>query len=136
MPKLVTLYALSEAEQSIEQGSGRAANEQMQIPSEIVLAADISCTCVRQKKKTSVLCATQKQAEMYDEFIWQYPAEDFIPHNLFGEGPDIGTPLEIIWDAVYQNMTSLRNRSVVINLSHRCINDFARIQHIIEFVPM
>lgn len=132
----VTFYALSDANRMLEQTSEEQKGQQVLMPSELVMAADLSVTSVKAKQKITVLCKTQTQAEAFDEFIWQYPPQDFVPHNLYGEGPDMGTPMEIIWDDAFKTMTKLRNRAVVINLSEQFIHDHASIGQIVDFVPI
>ncbi len=49
------------------------------------------------KQRVIVLCDNQGQAEQVDELLWQLPDDRFVPHNLTGEGPASGTPVEICW---------------------------------------
>lgn len=127
MATLVTFYALSEA---------LANADEKKVASELVRAIDLCSECVSALKRLTVLCNSQEQAEAFDELVWQFPADKFIPHNLYGEGPDMGTPVEIIWHSAYQSMTKLRNTAVVINLSQQYIENITNIKHIIDFVPL
>lgn len=124
---LVTFYALNDPIKSAESKD---------IASELVKASELLIECVSKRKKVSVICTTQTQAEDFDDFIWQFPASSFIPHNLYGEGPEMGTPVEIIWHSAYLSMTKLRNTAVVINLSQHYLENASNIQHIIDFVPI
>jgi DNA polymerase-3 subunit chi len=81
------------------------------------------------------MCSTQSEAEAFDEFIWQYPADKFIPHNLYGEGPDMGTPVEILWLAAYSNMAKIRNSDMLIMLSNSHFEAHQQAKHIVDFVP-
>lgn len=127
MATLVTFYALTEA---------LANTDDKQVATEVVMAAQLCGEFVSSRKKITVLCADQTQAEAFDELIWQFPADKFIPHNLYGEGPDMGTPVEVIWLSAYQGMTKLRNTAVVINLSQYYIDNIVNIKHVIDFVPL
>jgi DNA polymerase-3 subunit chi len=100
------------------------------------MAAQLLLGSTQKRIKTTVLCATQAQAEAVDEFIWQYPPDAFIGHNLYGEGPAAGTLAEIVWQSAYASMTSLRNKALVINLSGEFIDEYAKIKHIVDFVPI
>lgn len=51
----------------------------------------------RQHRTLRVWCSDQIAAEQFDEYLWQQPVDAFIPHNLCGEGPPGGTPVEICW---------------------------------------
>jgi DNA polymerase-3 subunit chi len=127
---LVTFYALT---QPTRPTSGTDINE---IASELAMAAELLIDFVAKRKKVSVLTASQIQAEAFDELIWQFPADKFIPHNLYGEGPSMGTPVEIIWHSAFLSMLKLRNTAVVINLSQHYIENIQNINHIIDFVPV
>ena len=52
-----------------------------------------------------------------------------MPHNLLGEGPKFGTPVEISWQA------PLHPRPILINLSQKTPDFAINFQHIIDFVP-
>jgi len=58
-----------------------------------VLTADL----FRQHKKILLGVQDQDVAHVVDEWLWQFEADRFIPHNLPGEGPHYGTPVEINW---------------------------------------
>jgi len=61
------------------------------------------CTCItelwRQYKSVRVWCESKAQAERLDEMLWQQPVAAFVPHNLLGEGPAGGAPVELCWPA-------------------------------------
>lgn len=84
----------------------------------------------KSRKWVSVLSAHQKEAEAFDEALWQSPADRFIAHNLIGEGPQQGTPVEITWLG-----QTLNPRHTVINMAQEMIDTTLRIQHVIDFVP-
>lgn len=145
---LVTFYALTQTTISVDSISGESVDadiansdenvltENVELASELAMACELLMSFVGARKKVTVLCETQAQAESFDDFIWQLPANKFIPHNLYGEGPDMGTPVEIIWHSVYLSMSKLRNTAVVINLSQHYIENTNNIKHIIDFVPV
>ncbi|MFT6270383.1 MAG: DNA polymerase-3 subunit chi [Alphaproteobacteria bacterium] len=144
---LVTFYALTQATISADVGADVSPNsgventadtiaDKKELATELAMAADLLIDYVATRKKVTVLCASQTQAESFDDLIWQFPADKFIPHNLYGEGPDMGTPVEIIWHSAFLSMTKLRNTAVVINLSQQYIENTNNIKHIIDFVPV
>jgi DNA polymerase-3 subunit chi len=88
----------------------------------------------QQKQYLTLICADKAQAEAVDEYIWHQPAEYFIAHNLKGEGPVNGSPVEITWhDAIASE--PVRNKKLVINLSQAFLPQFASWQHLVDFVP-
>lgn len=83
------------------------------------------------KAKVSVLCDTQAQAEDVDEYLWQLPSKRFVPHNMHGEGPATGTPVEICWQP--QQVT---RRQVVVNVGSGMVPSPNQHRQIIDFVPL
>lgn len=122
MASLVSFFAVSDTETA-------------EHPPEHIKAAELAFENTMQRKKTTVLCATQQDAEAFDDFIWQYPSDKFIPHNLYGEGPDMGTPVEIIWLSAYAKMAKIRNTDMLIVLSNSFFEATQQAKHIVDFVP-
>lgn len=54
----------------------------------------------RDHRSVRVWCADKTQALAIDEALWQQPVDAFVPHNLVGEGPPGGAPVEICWPDV------------------------------------
>lgn len=104
-------------------------NELSITPAHFALACQLCADLYRAKQRVFVYTADQVQAEAFDQQLWQFDAERFVPHNLSGEGPSYGAAVEIGWQAPQQN------RPVLINLTEH-VPDFAhRYKQIIEFVP-
>ncbi|WP_432454501.1 DNA polymerase III subunit chi [Agarivorans sp. QJM3NY_29] len=83
----------------------------------------------RNGERSVVYCASKQHAERLDELLWQFEPEQFVPHNLNGEGPQGGAPVEITWQVPRQR------RQCLVNLTSTAV-DFARnFQHLIDFVP-
>ncbi|HCU67594.1 MAG TPA: DNA polymerase III subunit chi [Rheinheimera sp.] len=96
---------------------------------QLLLACQLCAAMYRQNLKVFVYCANQQDAEQVDEVLWQFDAHSFVPHNLVGEGPARGAPVEISW------LPPKNNRQVLINLT-AAVPAFAnRFSQIIEFVP-
>lgn len=93
-------------------------------------ACDLVAEQFRSKRRLWVYCNDQQEAEQFDELLWQRPADSFIPHNLVGEGPAGGAPIEISWKEPERV-----NRPVLVNL-HQSYPAFStRYQNVIDFVP-
>lgn len=121
----VSFYLLSDApadHQAIQ-------NELSTVPAHFALACRLCADLYRAKQRVFVYTADQKQAELFDELLWQFDAERFVPHNLSGEGPKYGAAVEISWQAPRQN------RQVLINLADSVPAFANRFSQIIEFVP-
>jgi len=83
----------------------------------------------RQQKKVFVLAKDQAQAHQFDELLWQFDPDSFVPHNLVGEGPKQGSPVEIGWQP------PRGRRQILINLTSTMPNFAGNYSHVIDFVP-
>ncbi len=72
------------------------------------LVCEIAAERWRSGKRVLIACEDEKQAYRLDEALWARPAESFVPHNLAGEGPRGGAPVEIAWPQ--KRSSSPRNR--------------------------
>ncbi|GGB05491.1 DNA polymerase III subunit chi [Agarivorans gilvus] len=93
------------------------------------IACQILAQYYQAGERILVYTSSKQHAERLDEVLWQFEPEQFVPHNLSGEGPQGGAPVEITWQAPRQR------RQCLVNLTNS-VPDFARnFQHIIDFVP-
>lgn len=109
----VTFYSLNEADSNGQQ-----------------FACELAASLFTDKVRASVWCDGKDKAVDFDELLWQQPIERFIPHNLVGEGPQKGAPIEICWQE-----SDVRQRQAVIVLSEATLSQPERYSHIIDFVP-
>ncbi|MCL1058831.1 DNA polymerase III subunit chi [Shewanella gelidimarina] len=75
-------------------------------------------------------CTDKDQAYAIDELLWQFEPQSFVPHNLKGEGPAGGAPVEIGFDRLGAN----KNRHVLINLADQVPQFAVNFGQIIDFV--
>jgi DNA polymerase-3 subunit chi len=95
-----------------------------------LVACELAAKCYRNRQKCVVMCADKSSAESFDEMLWQQPLDSFVAHNLNGEGPKGGAPVEISWLAVTSSQ-----RPVLINLADTLPADANRFRQIFDFVP-
>ncbi|EKE83684.1 DNA polymerase III subunit chi [Idiomarina xiamenensis] len=88
----------------------------------------------RQYRQINVWTASQQAAEALDEALWKLPVDAFIPHNLQGEGPANGAPVEIQWPQ--SDNRSPRRSRVLVNLSEQVPPHAQQTQVIVDFVPL
>ncbi|MFM2480290.1 DNA polymerase III subunit chi [Celerinatantimonas sp. YJH-8] len=81
------------------------------------------------KERVFVLAEDQLQAEAIDELLWQMDPDEFIAHNLVGEGPRGGAPVEIGWQP------SMNRRTTLIHLQQAVAPNLQNYQHVVDFVP-
>lgn len=83
----------------------------------------------RQNQKVFIYTDNQDGAHRIDEMLWQFEPDYFVPHNLQGEGPSYGAPVEIGFSA------PKNRRPMLINLASNMPNFASKHSHIVEFVP-
>jgi DNA polymerase-3 subunit chi len=115
----VTFYILSE-------DSGET---QQSVPAHFMQACLLAAFYYQQNRKVFIYTDNQQDAFTVDETLWQFDGDSFVPHNLLGEGPKFGTPVEISW------MPPTHPRPVLINLSLHLPDFTNNFQQIIDFVP-
>ena len=89
------------------------------------LAADF----YQQGMRVFIATMDVKTSEQIDELMWQLPPAKFIPHNLQGEGPHYGAPIEI------GHQMPQGRRQVLINLQHPMPQFAVNFSQIIDFIP-
>lgn len=107
------------------------AEDQSANHAELDKACELATTSYRARQRCLVLCADQQQAQAFDELLWQRPTDAFVPHNLTGEGPNGGAPVEITWPASQASS----GRGVLINLTDAMPENGPRFAEIHEFAP-
>ena len=71
----------------------------------------------------------EKEAHLMDELLWTYRDDSFLPHHLYGEGGEPLPPIQIGFD-----VTSPRERDILINLSKDVPSFFTQFNRVIELV--
>jgi DNA polymerase-3 subunit chi len=84
------------------------------------------------KNQHRVYIHTENQADAHtlDELLWTYRDDSFLPHNLYGDGPEPAPPIQIGF-----NVTPAKQRDILINLSNQVPAFFAQFNRILELIP-
>lgn len=98
-------------------------------PALLSSACRLAERCYLDKEKVYILATDQHQAEAVDELLFSFDPDSFVPHNLTGEGPAGGAPVEIGCEA------PKGQRSVLINLCPQAPTFAVKSRLIIDFVP-
>lgn len=85
----------------------------------------------KQGAKIYLHCDDKTHAEQFAEHLWQVPAEQFVAHNLVGEGPKYSTHIEI----GYPNVKPNWNRQLVINVADNHTTFANAFAEVVDFVP-
>ncbi|MCJ2378349.1 DNA polymerase III subunit chi [Vibrio sp. ZSDZ34] len=84
-----------------------------------------------QGAKLYLHCLDKQQAESVAEYFWQIDSQNFLAHNLVGEGPKNGTPVEIGYHGVKPSW----NRQLIINLADQDSTFANAFAQVVDFVP-
>lgn len=96
-----------------------------------VLVCELAAKYWRIGKRVLIACESLQQAERLDEALWHNSTKQFIPHNLAGEGPKKGSPIELSWPEQRGNLL----RHLLINLLPYTADFVTVFQEVIDFAP-
>jgi len=72
----------------------------------------------------------QACAHQLDELLWIYREDSFLPHNLYGDGPEPAPPIQIGF-----NIKPEKQRDILINLSSQVPEFYLQFNRVLEIVP-
>uniref|UniRef100_A0A3B0M056 DNA polymerase III subunit chi n=1 Tax=Arsenophonus endosymbiont of Trialeurodes vaporariorum TaxID=235567 RepID=A0A3B0M056_9GAMM len=107
-------------------------SSQAELESHEWLACQLAAENWRMGKRVLIACEDQIQAEKLDEILWQREPYQFVPHNLAGEGPRYGAPVELCWPTKRGSSA----RDILINLQSTFANFATAFHEVIDFVPI
>jgi len=83
------------------------------------------------KQRHRIYIHTEEEtiAHQLDEMLWTYRDDSFLPHNLYGEGPEPTPPIQI-----GINATPEQHRDVLINLGQQIPTCHTQFKRIIEII--
>ncbi len=83
----------------------------------------------QQKRRIYIHAETQKEAHDLDELLWTYRDDSFLPHNLYGEGPEPAPPIQIGFGT-----TPEKQQDILLNLSATVPVFYTQFQRVFEIV--
>lgn len=83
----------------------------------------------KNRNRVYVNAQDQAQAHTLDEMLWTYRDDSFVPHNLYGDGPELQPPIQIGFDIVPE-----KQNDVLINLHSDIPNYYRQFARVIEIV--
>ncbi|QYJ79753.1 DNA polymerase III subunit chi [Shewanella acanthi] len=94
------------------------------------LACRLAEQAFSKQQMVYIHCQDKSLAFEIDELLWQFEPSAFVPHNLKGEGPMTGSPVEIGFDRLGPN----KSRQLLINLADQVPPFAVNFGQIIDFV--
>ena len=130
MQTQVMFYLLCDEQSHAEKAQDHSTNVEASDTSSAFYHACLQAShFYRQNQRVFIYTKDQTQAEKIDELLWAFESDSFVPHNLVGEGPHQGAPVEIS----YQPPRG--RRAVLINLTDTMPTFANQFQFIVDFVP-
>jgi DNA polymerase III subunit chi len=83
------------------------------------------------KNRHRIYIHTENKADAHalDELLWTYRDDSFLPHNLYGDGPEPAPPIQIGF-----GVTPEKQRDILINLGNQVPVFFAQFSRVLELV--
>lgn len=102
---------------------------EVSIPAHFDLAARAAAKQFRAGHRVFIYVNSIDDAHLIDEQLWCFEPDSFVPHNLQGEGPKGGAPVEI------GQTPPVGRRNVLINLATTLPDFIRRFSQVYDFVP-
>lgn len=84
----------------------------------------------RNQHRVYIQTENQQEAHQLDEMLWTYRDDSFLPHNLYGDGPEPSPPIQIGF-----SVTPEKHRDILINLSNHVPAFYEQFSRVLELVP-
>lgn len=75
-----------------------------------------------------VHCIDQQHCHRFDDLLWTFKDESFIPHHILGEGPTPPPPIQLGYEA------ALPHRDIVLSLQNAIVDFYQQFHRIIEVI--
>lgn len=94
---------------------------------------DFACRLIekiyKQQRRIYIHAENQKSAHLLDELLWTYREDSFLPHHLYGEGPEPVPPIQIGYDAEPK-----QHQDILINLSTTIPSFYKSFTRVLELI--
>ena len=103
--------------------------EESSIMQRLRLACRLLEKAYKNRHRIYVNAVDEKQAHLLDEMLWTYKDDTFLPHNLYGDGPEPAPPIQIGF-----GITPDKQRDILLNLSPDVPDYFSQFARLLEIV--
>lgn len=83
----------------------------------------------KNKHRVYINAENETQAKQLDELLWTYREDSFLPHNLYGDGPELAPPIQIGY-----LVTPEKHRDILLNLSKTIPDFYQQFARVLEIV--
>jgi DNA polymerase-3 subunit chi len=103
--------------------------EETSAQARLALACRLIEKAHKNRHRVYINTSTPAQAHQLDELLWTYRDDSFLPHNLYGEGPEPAPPIQIGCQ-----LEPSKHRDILLNLSDEIPVYFTQFNRILEIV--
>ena len=83
----------------------------------------------RNKHRIYIQTENKTEAHQLDELLWTYREDSFLPHNLYGDGPEPAPPIQLGFESSPE-----KHRDILLNLSKKVPDFYLQFSRILEIV--
>lgn len=95
----------------------------------LILACRLIEKAYKNQHRVYINTENEAEAHQLDEMLWTYREDSFLPHNIYGEGPEPTPPIQIGFA-----VTPEKHRDILINLSNQVPSFFEQFNRVLEIV--
>jgi DNA polymerase-3 subunit chi len=103
--------------------------EESQVNARLRLTCRLIEKAYKNRHRIYVHTDTEKTAHQLDEMLWTYREDSFLPHNLYGDGPEPAPPIQIGFA-----LTPEKQRDILINLSKDVPIFYPQFSRVLEII--
>jgi DNA polymerase-3 subunit chi len=97
--------------------------------SRLLLACRLIEKAHKNRHRIYIQAENQAEAFQVDELLWTYRDDSFLPHNLYGDGPEPAPPIQIGF-----RDTPEKHRDILLNLSKQVPAFYTQFSRVLEIV--
>jgi DNA polymerase-3 subunit chi len=103
--------------------------EESQVNARLRLTCRLIEKAYKNRHRIYVHTDSETTAHQLDEMLWTYREDSFLPHNLYGDGPEPAPPIQIGFA-----VTPEKQRDILINLSKDVPIFYTQFTRVLEII--
>ena len=99
----------------------------------LLMACQLIETAYQENQNVHVQASSREEAERFDELLWTFRDDSFVPHEIISTTHDFSAPIRIGYSAQISQPVN-QPAEVLINLSREIPSFYTQFEQIIEIV--